>query len=987
MLHRAPLKSPQDVAAFLASYARAARLQLEGAPLESLAPLKSNLENALGIEFKAVDKPNAKKKLSEIEKQQRGDHFFRATLVQTLFYGLFSAWLSHITEAPDELFRWREAQYSLHVPMVSKLFEQLVSKSTLHTLDLQALLELATDTLNRVEVKPFLSKWGEAQAVQYFYEPFLEAFDAGLRKDLGVYYTPPEIVQYMVERVHRVLKTELNIEAGLADEKVIVLDPCCGTGAFILETLRVIGRELKDSKPSNQVAGLLKDAALERVFGFEILPAPFVVAHHGVADLLRANEVEMKEDERAPIYLTNALTGWDALPKTDSMFAEFKDESELATGVKQQQKIWVIIGNPPYDAFAKMEKDETLVAPYKENLFSKWGISKNSLDDLYVRFFRVAERKLNGSDQGLLCFISNFSWTFDASFVGMRSNLLDSFDEFWIDNLNGDSRETGKRTPEGTPDPSIFSTSFNREGIRKGVSIGLAVRGKETSKQVLYRELWGQSKREELVESLENADFNGQYTPVEPSETNKFRLRSRSVNEEYTLWPEVIEFAASDSRGAKYVYNGPYEARGNSLIVHQTEKEQLQTLQNYLDETVTNEAIAQLQPRWIESAGEFNGVDTRESLKGKVKWSESTITPYFFKPFDVRLAYLDADIAPLFSRPSPFLLKSRDIPNNAFFITRAEGKKQFEGAPMLFSSVVCDRDSISGHARHFPMFIAQKLEKKSNKTNLALDFVEEKIIANLSERARLYLSELDFGSPDDDAQTASLLWHHALAIGYALSYRVQHEGGLANDWPRVPLPADAENLRVSARLGARVAALLDVATPVDGIESGKFNFDLEPFGEITHRLGKTIEEGDACLKVTHNWGFFQDAKVQAGDGTIKTRVPDNREADALEKMGCARDTPVCDIWASEDLSWSGVPKPVWDTIIGGYLVIKKWLSYRDHRVLGRALHLSEAREIENMVRRLTCLWALENTLNASYESCAANIWEWRQIAEEEEADG
>jgi len=977
LLHGAPLQSPQDVAAFLASYARAARLQLEEAPLESLASLKSNLESALGIEFKAVDKPG--KKLSEIEKQQRGEHFFRATLVQTLFYGLFSAWLSHIGETPDAEFRWKEAQYGLRVPMVAKLFQELVGQSNLKTLDLQPLLELATDTLNRVEVKAFLGKWGEAQAVQYFYEPFLEAFDSGLRKDLGVYYTPPEIVRYMVERVHRVLQTELGIAAGLADEKVVVLDPCCGTGAFILETLRVVGRELKASKPSNQVAGLLKDAALKRVFGFEILPAPFVVAHHGVADLLKAHGVEIKDDERAPIYLTNALTGWDSPPKTGSIFPEFKEESERATEVKQQKKILVILGNPPYDAFAKMEEEGDLTAPYKVGLREKWGIKKYNLDDLYVRFFRVAQRKLEGDGEGVLAFISNYSWTQEPSFVVMREQLLQSFDAIWIENMHG-NRKISERTPNGESSQTVFALAGFSSGIQQGVTISTLVKksGDAEEKRVFYNDnlqaAHAEERRQQLLVTLNAEDFDAQYERVTPAPENRFSLRPRSVGADHASWPKLTELAATNDKGEPYIYNGPIERRGNSLIAFDKETIEVR-LKTYFDAERSNDEVASLHPSLMMTGNRIVGPEARVKIQGEFQYDENKIVRYPFKPFDLRWCYLE-NLRPLFSEPSPELIRQSQVRGNAFFVTRDGSSKQREGAPMLFSSAICDYDCLGGHARHFPIFVVEKLEKKSNKTNLQM-FTEEKIVANYSERARAYLSELGFDSPDADANVAALLWRHALAIGYAPQYRAQHAGGLASDWPRVPLPADAELLGASAALGARVAVLLDVATPVEGIESGSFDFALEPFGELTHRAGKPVEEGDASLEVTENWGYFAARGiVQPGGGKIETRAPDNREADALEKLGCARDTPVCDIWASEDLSWSGVPKPVSETIIGGYPVIKKWLSYRDHRVLGRALHLSEAREVENMVRRLTSLWALENKLDSSYESCASESWSW-----------
>ena len=134
----------------------------------------------------------------------------------------------------------------------------------------------------------------------------------------------------------------------------------------------------------------------------------------------------------------------------------------------------MILGNPPYNAFAGVSAvaEKVLVEPYKEGLISSWGIKKFNLDDLYVRFFGLAERRIAGmTGKGVVCYISNFSYLGDPSFVVMRQRFLSEFDALWFDCLNGDSRETGKVTPEGKPDPSVFSTEFNKEGIRVGTAI------------------------------------------------------------------------------------------------------------------------------------------------------------------------------------------------------------------------------------------------------------------------------------------------------------------------------------------------------------------------------------------------------------------------------------------------------------------------------------------------------------------------------------
>ena len=158
--------------------------------------------------------------------------------------------------------------------------------------------------LNRVEPETFFARFAEDQAVQYFYEPFLEAFDPELRKELGVWYTPPEIVQYMVSRVDTVLRQELGLADGLADTRVYVLDPCCGTGAYLVAVLQRIATTLREQGGDALLGDDLKRAAMERVFGFELLPAPFVVAHLQLGLLLQTLGAPLSDstNERAGVY-------------------------------------------------------------------------------------------------------------------------------------------------------------------------------------------------------------------------------------------------------------------------------------------------------------------------------------------------------------------------------------------------------------------------------------------------------------------------------------------------------------------------------------------------------------------------------------------------------------------------------------------------------------------------------------------------------------
>jgi len=182
-------------------------------------------------------------------KGEEAEQFFRSALVQALFYGIFAAWVFWAKRNPptsNARFDWKSAAHELSVPILRKLVYEISDPGRLKELNLPEVLEWSGDVLNRVEREPFFEAFHAEQAVQHFYEPFLEAYDKKLRKDLGVWYTPREIVRYMVERVDQALRMELGIVDGLADSRVLVLDPCCGTGAYIVEVLRRIAKTLDE---------------------------------------------------------------------------------------------------------------------------------------------------------------------------------------------------------------------------------------------------------------------------------------------------------------------------------------------------------------------------------------------------------------------------------------------------------------------------------------------------------------------------------------------------------------------------------------------------------------------------------------------------------------------------------------------------------------------------------------------------------------------
>jgi hypothetical protein len=975
MLSRAPLDEPQGLAWFLASYARDARERIshEEVALQSLQNVREALEQALGLRFEG----------------EQGEQFFRSTLVQTLFYGVFSAWVlwaKAMDRRRGDCFDWRMAQWTLHVPAIRTLFEQVVTPTNVRGLELEEVLNWTADTLNRVEHEKFFARFEQAQAVQYFYEPFLEAFDPDLRKQLGVWYTPQEIVRYMVERTDKVLREELGIERGLADERVYVLDPCCGTGAYLVEVLRRIKRTIDEAGGDALGANDLKEAATGRVFGFEILPAPFVVAHLQLGLLLQAEGSALSEGERVGVYLTNALTGWEppAEPKKQLPFAfhALEEERDAADQVKRATPILVVIGNPPYNAFAgtSAEEEGDLVEAYKRGLAKEWGIKKFNLDDLYVRFFRLAERRIaEQTGRGVVCFISNFSYLSDPSFVVLRQKFLGDFDRLWFDSLNGDSRETGKLTPEGKPDPSVFSTQYNREGIRVGTAIALMARTAEhgAQPQVRTREFWGATKRQDLLDSLDAANFDAQYTPAHPDATNRYSFRTSDVSAQYLAWAKVDELS-----GYKLL-QGMDEDRAFDLL--DIDKGELQErIESFLNSENDFDTLRNICPGLTRDSARYDARKAREKLIATEPFQAERIVRYHLRPFDVRWCYYTS-VRPIWKEPRPDFYP-QTWEGNGFLVSRPSGVASPEGVPFYFITNLIARDALRGHAVAFPIQLRVETTNHKNKDDKQVALpgheneVEIEITANLSPRARAYLAALGVENVDEDKETAALVWMHALATGYAPAYLAENADGIRADFPRIPLPATRELLEESAALGRQVAALLDTETQVAGVTTGTIRAELRHVAVVRRREGAgalNVQEGD--LELRAGWGHKgKGGVVMPGKGRTRTRdYTDAERAETGDAALAAYGAETHDIFLNDAAVWSNVPARVWDYTIGGYQVIKKWLSYREHDILGRAMTPSEAREVTQTARRIAALLLLEPALDANYERVKAACYAWQ----------
>ena len=891
MQHTAPIRDPRDLARLLALCARDALERVNAASDEkSLTQVRRALDQALGMRFD----------------DRRGAQLFRSTLVQTLFYGVFAAWVLWVREGNAGRFRWKDAVDYLQMPVLSVLFHQLTDRRRLRRLDLVEVLDWSDAVLSRVDHEAFLARFEQGEAVQYFYEPFLEAFDPELRKQLGVWYTPREIVQYMVARVDRALRDDLGLADGLADERVVVLDPCCGTGAFLVETLRRIAESLQGSGATAGEA--LRQAAQNRVFGFEIMPAPLVVAHLQIGLALEQLGADLGDDQRAAVFLTNALTGWEEAVTEALDFPEFEEERKQADQVKRKRRILVVLGNPPYNGFAGVAVDEerTLSDAYRE--VRGEGVPPpdgQGLNDLYVRFYRMAERRIaERTGEGVVCFISNYSWLDGLSFPGMRERYLNAFDEVRIDSLNGDKYRTGKRTPDGQPDPSVFSTEEDPVGIQVGTAIATLVRKREHAEtgEVGFRNLWGASKRADLLESADS-EPNQLYESLSPVAGLGLPFAPTAVGGDWFDWPSLVDLFPSQFPGV---------TTSRDVFLVDIDADVLQRrLGEYFDPGLGDEEIGRRYPSVMKEARRFKARSTRSALLRRGGPIDDGVVRYSYRPFDDRWLYWDGDTKLLNEKRSEY--KPHVFEGNLWFSAAQHIRKGTSEPQAMFTTHMGSYHLIEIGTFWFPLYL------RDDQFGEPADSVKR--TPNLSELALRYI-ELHDATPSD-------LFHHALATLHDPAYREANAGGLRMGWPRIPLPQDRDALIASAERGRTLARLLD--TESDAADLLDNNIAVP-----TKTDGSNMKDDD--FKLTAGWGHHgRNNVVMPGQGKLTERGE------------------TVDIHLNDQTYWANLPKPVWQYRLGGYQVLKKYLSYREHKVLARPLTLAEVHQFSQTARRIAAI--------------------------------
>ena len=537
----------------------------------------------------------------------------------------------------------------------------------------------------------------------------------------------------------------------------------------------------------------------------------------------------------------------------------------------------------------------------------------------------------------------------------MREQFLSVFDTLRIDNLNGDKYATGKLTPTGESDPSAFSTAQNREGIQVGTAIATLTRHgahkPDVVGKVTLRQWWGRDKLAALAASIAALPSDEKYEPLKPHPALRLAFFDGRVADGYVDWPTIVELFPVSFPGVK--------TSRDSALVDIDEGALVTRMQRYFDATVSDAEILRDAPALMESTARFNATKTRSELVAK-GYASGKLLRYCYRPMDVRWLYWHG-ATKLLDEKRPELAP-QSFAGNRFLVTQQKPRREWS-QPEVISMLGC-LDLMDRSASCIPLYL--------HDTN---DFLKDASVAhfNLTDSANAYLKSINGFDHADD------LFFHAIAVMHSTAYRAENEGGLRQDWPRIPLPASAEALRASTLLGREVTALLDTESSVVGVDSGPIRPELKAIAMLRSTRGDQLSADE--FAVTAGWGSGgKDGVTMPGKGKTVQRVADGIEAPNGAATPAGEPLPMTmDVYLNATAYWKNVPLPVWNFTIGGYQVMKKWLSYREEKRLGRALTLDELDYVTAMARRLAALVSLQAKLDENYRAVTTNGYAWPRV--------
>lgn len=809
---------------------------------------------------------------NEEERDRRFNHLFAGAFGQTLAFGLLLAREASgnepVTATADALLP--EGTYPLlRVTLQALLMHQVAD-------ELGAGLDTLLNSVNSISPKLLSRQYGE-DPILYFYEDFLAVFDPDDRRRYGVYFTPVPVVRYMVAALHRVLNEGMGT-GGLLDDQVLILDPACGTGTFLIAAASTAADLARDRFGDGAIPAQLRSLT-RRLHGFEILVGPYAVAHYRLHRELK--EAGARLNGRLPIYLADTLTPpGDArgvvghIPFIDAPIVE---ERRLADTVKSTTPIIAIIANPPYRRLRAREIDE-LVGPWMNAMWNDlkqpvrdagWGLELNAFPDLYVAFYRWSLWKLfeaeGSTGRGALCLITNRSLLSGHTFAGLRRMLRQRFSHLNILDLRGDSQ--GALPPGVGSDENVFE-------IQVGVCILLGwvaerpVRQVGSEAYVRYADVFahGAFTREDKFALLNRARTN-------PDALTFHDVQGRGLDD---FLPTQRDFHSWVSLTQMFLF------RTNGIV----------TYRDRFSYAFSPEELAARVQTFLtmppEQATEAFGDSAHNNATRAqtVAFQTNLIQPIAYRPFDVRYLYAHRYYV---DRLRNHLQRSWGDTNVAIF---AQGRGTGTGPAVWVHGFKPDQHAFRGSYGGFvfPLYDANPASTGS--------FINPALINGLQ---RLYSRTV---SSDE-------VFDCAVCLLSAPAYTLRFGTALANSFPRVPFPANAELFLQAAEIGASIRSI-------------------ETFARAPLQEFSTVRiEGRASAQTLDLPALGSAFQPSDGEGSVLLR------ADASQRL-------------------QGISREVWDFEVSGYQVLWRWLEHRR----GQQMDIEFYRNLQDVAGRIAELCAV-----------------------------
>ncbi|MGO8717440.1 MAG: type ISP restriction/modification enzyme [Smithella sp.] len=868
------VNSPKDLAVRMAALARLIRDIMKAA---------FNEENLTGDEPDPLHEQLdgfRKVLIHDLSPEQFADMY-----AQTICYGLFAA---RCNADSSERFTRQNAGFDLPKtnPFLRKMFDYIAGVN-LDERIVWAVDDLA-ELLHHTDMEAILKDFGkhtrQEDPVVHFYETFLASYDPKMREARGVYYTPEPVVSYIVRSIDHILKTDFKLQDGLADatkikvnqptgkkkidvHKVQILDPATGTGTFLYGIIDHIYNDFKDDK--GMWSSYVSQHLLPRLFGFELLMAPYAVAHMKLGLQLKDSGYDFKSAERLRIYLTNTLEEAHAMSGLPLFTQWIAEEANAASDIKKDAPVMVVLGNPPYSVNSmNTGYVEPIQSHYYPNDSIKEANPKVLLDD-YVKFIRFAQERIEMTGYGILAFISNHGYLDNPVFRRMRQNLIDSFDDIYILDLHGNSKKKEK-SPDGSEDKNVFD-------IQQGVAIGIFVKkDKDARKRCFHANLYGlrQSKYNWLVEYNVGSTTWKALAPTEP-----FYL---FTEQDTKLLPEYENAWSSNSIFLSSA-NG-FKTHRDDFAIAFDSKEIKDRIADLIDKTNEDEILYSKYS--LKYTQEWNLKAARESLT-KCDDVNKIILKCLYRPFDNRFCIYGSYVM---DRPREKELRHVLFDNLCIAIGRQGiAVNEPEWDLVTAGKYVADTNLFRrGGNQYYPLYLYPSDHEKTSlfedstnlpkgrKPNLAPKFIED-------FSAKLKMKFIPDGKGDRKKTFGPEdIFSYMYAVFYSPTYRSRYAEFLKMDFPRLPLTSNPELFCKLCTLGDELVIL-----------------------HLMEKHGKKITSYPA-----------------AGDNSVEAVRYTEPQCEARGR-----------VWINATQYFDGIPKNVWEFHVGGYQVCAKWLKDRKGRKL------------------------------------------------------